>query len=60
MDVWTAVFFWVAVGFWLGCGTAPAILVWFKNPKESNLWKVWGSTYSLVLGPIGFASIQDW
>ncbi|WP_347364396.1 hypothetical protein [Vibrio vulnificus] len=50
----------VTFGFWLGCGAAPAILVWLKNPKESTLWKVWASVYSLALGPIGFATMKHW
>lgn len=60
VDIWIGVFFCVAFGFWLGCGTAPAILVWLKNPNESNLWKVWGSAYSLALGPIGLATMKHW
>ncbi|PML59226.1 hypothetical protein BCT81_07425 [Vibrio sp. 10N.261.52.A1] len=40
--------------------TAPAILVWIKNPHETTSWKIWAVMYSFALGPIGFLSIKNW
>ncbi|CAK2046739.1 hypothetical protein AB4510_18005 [Vibrio sp. 10N.222.54.B12] len=59
-ELWLLVIFYITFGFWVGCGTAPAILVWIKNPHESTSWKLWAVTFSLAEGPIGLLSIKNW
>jgi len=27
-------------GFWFGCGLAPALLIWIRNPSEPAVWKI--------------------
>lgn len=52
--------FGILIGIWLGTGIAPALLVWIKNPEENVVWKTWATFYSLVQGPIGFATMKHW
>lgn len=47
-------------GFWFGCGVAPALLIWIRNPSENTLWKIIHSLDVFIRGPINYICFKHW
>lgn len=50
----------ILIGFWFGCGIAPVLILWIKNPTEIFLWKALHTIAFLLKGPISYTNIKYW